>query len=258
MSNENKTISQFELNLICEYFANLQRQGPGSPEATLKALSFIDNLTENSRIADIGCGTGGQTMVLAQNTKGHITGLDLFSDFITLFNRNAQRLCLQERVKGLVGSMEEDLPFERESLDMIWSEGAICTIGFEEGLHRWREYLKQGGYIAVTEPSWFTEERPSEIEHFWMEAEPGINTIPVKMAQMQRAGYVPVATFILPENCWTQHYFAPQAAVREKFLEKYVDNQSVTNFVAFGRQEEELYRKYKEFYGYVFYIGKKI
>lgn len=84
MSNENKTISQFELNLICEYFSNLERQGPGSPEATLKALSFIDNLTENSRIADIGCGTGGQTMVLAQNIPGHITGLDLFPDFITL------------------------------------------------------------------------------------------------------------------------------------------------------------------------------
>lgn len=108
MSNENKTISRFELNLICEYFSNLERQGPGSPEATLKALSFIGNLTGNSRIADIGCGTGGQTMVLAQNTPGYITGLDLFPGFITLFNRNAGRLGLQERVKGVAGSMEEE------------------------------------------------------------------------------------------------------------------------------------------------------
>lgn len=258
MSNENKTISQFELNLICEYFSNLKRQGPGSPEATLKALSFIDNLTENSRIADIGYGTGGQTMVLAQNAPGHITGLDLFPDFITLFNRNAERLSLQERVKGVVGSMEEPLPFKRESLDLIWSEGAIYNIGFEQGLRQWCEYLKQGGYIAVTEASWFTDERPSEIDNFWMAAEPGIDTIPRKVSQMQRAGYVPVATFILPENCWTEHYFAPQAAVREKILKKYAGNQAVADFIAFSRQEEELYRKYKAFYGYVFYIGKKI
>lgn len=258
MSNENKTISQFELNLICEYFSNLKRQGPGSPEATLKALRFIDNLTENSRIADIGCGTGGQTMVLAQNAPGHITGLDLFPDFITLFNRNAGRLSLQERVKGVVGSMEEPLPFKRESLDLIWSEGAIYNIGFEQGLRQWCEYLKQGGYIAVTEASWFTDERPSEIDNFWMAAEPGIDTIPRKVSQMQRAGYVPVATFILPENCWTEHYFAPQAAVREKILKKYAGNQAVADFIAFSRQEEELYRKYKAFYGYVFYIGKKI
>ena len=62
MSNENKTIHDFELNLICDFFSNMERQGPGSPEVTLKALSFIDNLTEKSLIADIGCGTGGQTM----------------------------------------------------------------------------------------------------------------------------------------------------------------------------------------------------
>lgn len=258
MSNENKTISQFELNLICEYFSNLERQGPGSPEATIKALSFIDNLTENSRIADIGCGTGGQTMVLAQNAPGHITGLDLFPDFINLFNLNAEKFGLQDRVKGIVGSMEEALPFEDESLDLIWSEGAIYNIGFEQGLRQWRQYLKQGGYIAVTEASWFTDKRPAEVDEYWMKAEPGIDTISSKVAQMQSAGYIPVATFILPENCWTEHYYTPQAAVREKFLEKYAGNKMVKGFVAFGREEEELYRKYKDYYGYVFYIGKKI
>ncbi|HCC52566.1 MAG TPA: SAM-dependent methyltransferase, partial [Porphyromonadaceae bacterium] len=72
----------FDFNLICEYFSNVERQGPGSPEITLKALSFIDNLTGNLRIADLGCGTGGQTMTLAQNIPGQITGLDLFPDFI--------------------------------------------------------------------------------------------------------------------------------------------------------------------------------
>ena len=62
-----RTIHEFQYKLICEYFSHMERQGPGSPEATLRALSFIDNLTDQSRIADIGCGTGGQTMVLAQH-----------------------------------------------------------------------------------------------------------------------------------------------------------------------------------------------
>ena len=110
----------------------------------------------------------------------------------------------------------------------------------------------------MTEVSWFTDERPDEINDFWMKAEPAIDTIPVKVAQMQKAGYVPVATFILPENCWTEHYYVPQAEVQEKFLKKYAGNEAVGRFVAFARREAELYRKYKEFYGYVFYIGKKI
>lgn len=66
MSNENKSIHKFDFNFICEYFLNLERQGPGSSEVTLKALSFIENLTDKSLIADIGCGTGGQTMIFSQ------------------------------------------------------------------------------------------------------------------------------------------------------------------------------------------------
>lgn len=75
MSNKNKTIHEFDFNFICEYFSRLERQGPGSPEATLKALGFIDNLTGQSRIADLGCGTGGQTRTLAAHVQGSVTGL---------------------------------------------------------------------------------------------------------------------------------------------------------------------------------------
>lgn len=141
MSNENNTILGIDVNLICEFFLNTERQGPGSPEVTLKALSFIDHLTDHSRIADLGCGMGGQTMTLARHTPGQITGLDFFLGFVERFNHNARVLNLQERVKGIVGSMDA-LPFEEEELDLIWSEGAIYNIGFERGLNEWRKYLK--------------------------------------------------------------------------------------------------------------------
>lgn len=256
MSNEDKTIHEFDVNLICEYFSHLDRQGPGSPEATLKALSFIDNLTDRSLIADLGCGTGGQTMVLARHAPGSITGIDLFPGFIEKFNSNTEMLDLGDRVKGIVGSMD-DLPFPQGGLDLIWSEGAIYNIGFERGINEWREFLKEGGYLAVSEASWFTAKRPDEINDFWMESYPEIDTIPHKVAQVQNAGYLPVATFILPENCWTEHYHRPQASVQEMFLNQYADNKTAEEFISFQRREAELYRKYKEFYGYVFYIAKK-
>lgn len=256
MSNENKTIHEFDLNLICDFFSLMERQGPGSPEATLKALGFIDNLTDKSRIADIGCGTGGQTMTLAKHTKGHITGLDLFPDFINIFNRNATRLNLQDRVKGIVGSMD-DLPFENEELDLIWSEGAIYNIGFERGLNEWRSYLKTGGYIAVSESSWFTDERPAEIHNFWVDAYPEIDTIPNQVAKIHKAGYLPVATFILPSTCWTEHYFALKVKAQEIFLAKYAGNKAAAEFSAMQSYEGELYSKYKKFYGYTFFIAKK-
>ncbi len=258
MNNNNiTTIYEFDFNFICDFFLNTERQGPGSPEVTLKALSFIDYLTEQSRIADIGCGTGGQTMVLAQHAPGHITGFDLFPAFIDRFNANAAKLNLQDRVKGIVRSMD-DLPFQKEELDLIWCEGAIYNIGFERGLNEWRKFLKTGGYIAVTESSWFTEKRPAEIENYCRAHFPEMDTIPNKVARIQKAGYMPVATFILPATCWTDHYFVPLRRAQELFLDKYAGNKIAGEFVAFQRHDEEIYRKYQEFYGYVFYLAKKI
>jgi ubiquinone/menaquinone biosynthesis C-methylase UbiE len=257
MSNENKSIHEFDYQLICEYFSTLERQGPGSLEVTIKALSFIDNLSNTSKIADIGCGTGGQTIVLANQTDATIVGIDLFPAFINLFNLHFQKHNLQDKVKGIVGSMD-NLPFLPEELDLIWSEGAIYNIGFERGLAEWKQFLKQGGYIAVSEVSWFTDERPDEITAFWQDAYSEIDTIPRKMAQMQACGYIPVASFILPENCWIDHFYKPQVQAQEEFLKKYKGNKIAQELVANERYEAQMYSKYKEYYGYVFYIGKKV
>ena len=135
---ENNQLSTLEL--IIETHTGLERQGPGSPEMTVKALSFLDNLNKISRVADLACGTGGQTMVLAQNINGNIIGIDCCKDFINIFNNNAKKLNLQERVNGVVGSME-NLSFQKEEFDLIWSEGAIDSIGFEKGLNYWNGFL---------------------------------------------------------------------------------------------------------------------
>lgn len=256
MSNEKQTIHDFDLNLIYEYFANTERQGPGNTTETLRALSFIEGLTEKSMIADIGCGTGGQTMTLGLNTPCEIIGIDVWPDFINKFNQNSQNLNLQNRVKGIVGNME-NLPFQVEELDLIWSEGSIYNIGFERGLNEWRKFLKMGGYIAVTENTWFSEERPDEIQEFWQKAYPEIDTIPNKVAQMQKAGYLPIATYMLPETIWTD-YYTKQALNIDSFIKKHKGNKIAEEFTASQRYEAELYYKYKEYYGYMFYIGKRI
>ncbi|MFP4488409.1 MAG: class I SAM-dependent methyltransferase [Bacteroidales bacterium] len=256
MSTDSKSIHEFDFNLICEYFSGIERQGPGSPEVTMKASGFIDNLGDKSRVADIGCGTGGQTMILARHIPGQITGIDLFPAFIDIFNSDAARMNISDRVKGIVGSMD-DLPFQQGELDLIWSEGAIYNIGFERGINDWRQFLKKGACIAVTEVSWFTKERPAEIERFWQDAYPEIDIISNKQAQMENAGYIPLASFILPEDCWTDHFYQPQVKAQKAFLQKYAGNKTAEEFIANQQHEAQLYHKYKEYYGYVFYIGKK-
>ncbi len=39
-----QSIHEFDVNMICEYFLALSRQGPGSPEITNRALDFIEGV----------------------------------------------------------------------------------------------------------------------------------------------------------------------------------------------------------------------
>lgn len=250
-------VNGFSFSMLNEYFSGLDRQGPGSEEETKRALSFIEGLGKASKIADLGSGTGTQTFVLADNTEAEIIALDLYEGSIEKVNEIAREKGIEKRVKGIVGSMD-DLPFEKESLDVIWSEGAIANIGFENGLKHWKDFLKQDGYVAVTYESWFTDERPQEIEKWWTDAVPEIDTIGHNVSFMQRCGYLPVAAFILPESAWIENYFEPQKERQVTFLREHQGDEAAEEMISFIREEYELYKKYKQYYGYVFYIGKKL
>lgn len=257
-NNENNhSIHEFDYSLICEYFSSIDRQGPGSDASTLQALSFINPLIPKARIADLGCGTGSSAILLAKVTDAEVVALDLFPDFLDKLTRRAAKEGVADRIHPTVGSMDA-LPFEKESFDVIWSEGAIYNIGFERGLREWHKYVKSGGYVAISEVVWLTDERPDEIEQFWQDAYAEIDTIGNKVAQIQRCGYRLVAAFVLSDDCWVINYYIPQRQAQEVFLNKYPDNEVAANLVANQRHEAEIYNKYKAHYGYVFFIAQKV
>ena len=121
------------LELIIEYHKDNERQGPGSEEATLKALSYIPDLNEKTKILDIGCGTGGQTITLAKNTTAHITAIDMLPQFLEKLIQKVKENNLIDRIT-VKEMLMDSLTFEEKSFDVIWSEGAIYNIGFEKGL----------------------------------------------------------------------------------------------------------------------------
>lgn len=245
------------LDLLLESHIDLERQGPGSPEAVEQALGFLEPLDRFLNIADLGCGTGGQTMLLAKRLSGTITGLDMFPAFIKKFNENAKRRGLENRVTGIVGSMEE-LPFPQNSLDLIWSEGAIDNIGFEKGLSLWRPFLKKGGFVAVTSPSWLTAKHPASVETFWLDAGSRLDRVGDNIETMEKCGYQFITSFALSEPSWTKHYFKPRETEINRLLEKYAGSEAVLDYAAQNQYETELYSKYCQHYGYVFYIGRAI
>lgn len=255
--NKEKTepIFEFDFKLIASFFSALDRQGPGGDEQTLRALQFIPNTGPGLRVADIGCGTGKQTEVLARHLDGAITAMDLLPEMTEGLDARMKRAGLGEKVTSLVASMD-DLPFEEEQFDLIWAEGSIYNIGFERGLAAWRRYLKPGGVAAVTECSWI-KPGPHPATTFIRENFPDIDGIPAKLGALENAGYAPLACFTLPRHCWTENYYAPVAARIPLFLEEQKYSPAAVRMTDMMREEMEHYRKYGSYYGYVFYIGQK-
>ena len=87
---ENKQPSFFDL--LLEAHISLKRQGPGSANSMRQVLGFLEPLDRFEQTADLGCGTGGQTMLLAEYLPGTIAGLDLFPEFIEKLNHTVKRL----------------------------------------------------------------------------------------------------------------------------------------------------------------------
>ena len=255
-NTEEKNIHEFDFSLICDYFSSLKRQGPGSDEATLRALKMIPTIGEDSTIADLGCGTGSSTIILAEETHADITAIDLFPNFLKILNKNALNSNLSKYIRTLQGDMA-DIPFAKDSLDLIWCEGAIYNIGFEKGLTTWRPFLKMNGYVAVSESTWLTAQRPKEIQEFWDEAYSEMTTVDSNLDIIKKSGYELIDWFVLPQECWTENFYEPAAIIQEKYLARNADNPFAQELVQNQRHEAAMYKKYHQYYGYVFYIAKK-
>jgi ubiquinone/menaquinone biosynthesis C-methylase UbiE len=245
------------LELIIDLHKNSERQGPGSENDTLKALDFLNLPTDqNLKVADIGCGSGGQTISLAKNISGQVTAVDLFPEFLDQLNEKSQKLGLTDKIVTLEKSMD-DLPFKKNEFDLIWSEGAIYNIGFESGLKKWKDYLKVGGYLAVSEITWITQSRPKEIEGFWNSEYPEIDTASNKINELENNGYSLVGYFYLNQDSWIENYYKPMEKRFEEFLNRNDHSELARNVVEEHRAEIDLYQKFKDYYSYGFYVVRK-
>lgn len=244
--------------LLIDFHENAKRQGPGSNEDTLKALSFInlDN-TRQIKVADIGCGSGGQTITLAQNLNAMITAVDLFPEFLKKLIQNAKSQGLDDKIVTLEASMEK-LPFEKEEFDIVWSEGAIYNMGFENGIKNWKEFIKTGGYIALSEITWTTNTRPNEIEEHWKSEYPQIDTASNKIKVLEANGFSPVGYFTLPESSWTNNYYKPMEERFDEFLLKHNNSDEAQSIVEAEKYEISKFLTYKNYFSYGFYVAQKI
>ena len=246
-----------DLELLVDLHRDAGRQGPGGDDQTRLAIALSGLSTRSDlEIADIGCGTGASTRVLAKELDATVTAVDFLPEFIHELELAAERADLAGRIRTRVASMES-LPFDDASLDAIWSEGAIYNIGFANGIRAWRRFLKPGGILAVSELTWLTQTRPAELEQHWMREYPEVDVASAKIAILEESGFCPVGYFVLPEQCWLDNYYRPLQARFADFLSRHGDSEAAAAIVAAEQHEIALYERHSEFVSYGYYVARK-
>jgi SAM-dependent methyltransferase len=242
-----------EHSYFWEIHNELPREGPGDNDSTRKAFSVLANLTKKPFVLDVACGPGMQTMELARLCNGDIVALDSHQEFLDELDRRAAAANVSERITTVNASMFE-LPFDDDSFDLIWCEGAIYIIGFEKGLTEWKPLLKKDGYLAVTHACYLNTDVPDQVRKFWEADSSGITVVEDNIATIASCGYELLDHFTLPKSAWMDNYYTPMESRLQSLRAKYGGNDEALKAIEENQNEIDMYKKYSDYYGYVFFI----
>ena len=239
-----------------ELYSGLPRGGPGDNFSTRKAFSFMTDFPLKPLILDIGCGPGMQTIELAKLTRGTIFALDNYQPFLDKLMNNARLEEVQKNIIPKLQSMHE-MDFEKETFDIVWSEGALYFLGFANGLKECYRLLKPSGYLAVTEAVYFKDNPPQPVIDFWADEYPDISDVQANINLIEHSGFELLSHFALPVSSWIDEFYVPMEKRIRILKEKYAGNKRALDVFESALEEIDAFKKYSEYFGYEFFIMRK-
>ena len=240
-----------------ELFEALPRGGPGDNESTRRAFSAMTKRPEQPLVLDIGCGPGVQTIELAKLSQGKVIAIDNHQAFLSKLAKNATEAGLSDQIIPKNISML-DMDFEEYTFDIIWSEGALYFMGFQNGLKRCHQLLKNDGYLAVTEIVYLVNDPPAPLIQYFENEYPDIKTVQDKIDLIQNERFDLISHFTLPNSSWLDHFYLPMEKELTRLIRKYDGNEIALGIFEEIKNEINLYKKFSDFYGYEFFIMQKI
>lgn len=194
---------------LFRFFERVPRQGPG--DAALTRALYRATLSSAGvapvRAADMGCGAGAAGLVLAE-AGAEVLGVDVSQAYLDAFAAAAAARGLSDRVSTCCASML-DSGAAPGSLDLVWSEGAVFTVGFETALSAFFDLLRPGGHAVVSEAMWLVSAPSPPMRAFWEAEYPAIRDVSGALGAASGLGYRFVRAETLPAAAWETSFFAP-------------------------------------------------
>jgi SAM-dependent methyltransferase len=198
-------------------------------------ISRLLELEPDSLVLEVGCGSGGYALHLAEQVGCRLVGLDLNAPGIRNANQLASARGLASRARFEQCDASKTLPFENETFDAAFSNDVLCHLpGRPEVLNEMSRVLKPGGRMlfsdALVVGGMVTQEEIATRSSigFYVYSPPGENE-----RLMERAGFRQIRVTDTTQNAariaqrWRE--------AREKRKEKLVAVEGTNNFVGLQR-----------------------
>ncbi len=242
--------------IFFEVYEDLPRQGPGNQACAVRALGLCRELPEYPAILDLGCGVGGQTLYLAGLTSGSIVAIDNHAPSIKRLQESIAALGLSGRVRAIVGDMAHpEQPLD--SFDLIWSEGALYSIGLRNALCVSHRLLCPGGYLAFTDAIWRKENPPPAIKAGFDMDYPTMGWLDDDVAAIEDEGFEIVGHFTLPDEAWWDDFYTPMENRIMELRGKYANDVQASKILDQLAKEPGLHRRYSDYYAYEFFVARR-
>ena len=111
-------------------------------------------LDADSRLLDIGCGSGGPALRLAGRSGATVVGIDVLEEGVATATRLAEERGLADRATFVCTGADGPLPFADESFDAVISIDVMCHLPDRlDVLRDWHRVTAPGARILFTDPT---------------------------------------------------------------------------------------------------------
>jgi len=114
---------------------------------TIRAFEVLPGM-HSPLVLDAGCGSGLPTLALLRCCAGTFHAADTDPEALQRLRTRAGSLGLEERISIMQASLFDEI-FSPSSYDLVLAEGLLNAVGFERGLQRLRQLVKEDGYIII-------------------------------------------------------------------------------------------------------------
>ena len=118
--------------------------------ASMDRLAELCHITENTKVLEVGCGTGGNACYLANRYGCTVVGVDIAEHMVEYAQRRADELGLTDRVSFRVGDAY-NLEFPDDGFDAVLTVFVSQFLDPARAFPEFLRVLKPGGCLGINE-----------------------------------------------------------------------------------------------------------